>query len=95
MPGYKIFETDQFKKELQRVASLYEEKLIQRKLEKQIYPQLRQQPYYGNNIKKLRDYEPETWRYRIGNFRLFYSVDEKAKVVIIATIRLRKEAYRK
>jgi mRNA interferase RelE/StbE len=39
------------------------------------------------------DYKPETWRYRIGKYRLFYVIDENEKTVYILSIDLRKEAY--
>lgn len=67
---------------------------MERKLEAYVYPQLREEPHYGANIKKLRDYKPETWRYRIGNWRIFYSIDHGERVVYILTIDDRKSAYR-
>jgi len=58
-----------------------------------IYPQLKEEPHYGNNIKKLVGYKPEIWRYRIGKFRLFYVIDENEKIIYILSIDLRKDAY--
>jgi len=72
--GYKIFETDNFLKNLDKIRGK-NRTLIGKKLLGIIYPQLKIQPYYGNNIKKLKNYTPETWRYRIGNFRLFYEIE--------------------
>jgi len=57
------------------------------------YPQLREVPHYGLNIKKLHNYSPETWRYRIGDYRVFYSIDEIGKIVNILSIDQRKDAY--
>lgn len=34
------------------------------------------------------------WRIRVGNYRIIYEVDEKAKAVRIMRIRYRKEAYK-
>ena len=34
------------------------------------------------------------WRIRVGNYRIVYEIDEKAKVVRVMRIRYRKEAYR-
>ncbi|MBW1785977.1 MAG: type II toxin-antitoxin system RelE/ParE family toxin [Deltaproteobacteria bacterium] len=48
----------------------------------------------GNNIKKLRDYNSDIWRYRIGSFRIFYSVDTSEKVVYLPALDHRKDAYR-
>ena len=52
------------------------------------------EPCFGKNIKKLRDYNPDTWRYRIGKFRLFYTVDHEEKIIYILAIDFRKDAYR-
>ncbi|WP_420885427.1 type II toxin-antitoxin system RelE family toxin [Candidatus Scalindua japonica] len=45
-------------------------------------------------MKKLQGYSPETWRYRIGKFRLFYVVDREECIIYILTIDFRKDAYR-
>ena len=94
MSDYRIFETDEFKKQLSKVAR-NQRTAIQKKLEHYVYPQLRAAPYYGPNIKKLRGYNPETWRYRIGNYRIFYLVDDDNRVVFILTVDNRKDAYKK
>lgn len=94
MSHYQIFETQSFLKELDKSLSAFEKRLLQKKITRQIYPQLRGEPHFGKGIKKLRGYEPESWRYRLGHFRLFYCIDEKKKVVIVTALRPRKEAYR-
>ncbi len=66
---------------------------IRRKLTAYIYPQLREQPYYGRNIKKLKGYKPETWRYRVGDYRFFYTINQRKKIVFMLTADLRGEAY--
>lgn len=91
--SYKIFESASFDKIFRKAASPYEYQLIKNKLLKQVYVQLKGEPHYGRNIKKLKDYTPETWRYRIGSFRIFYAIDETKKTIIITSIRLRKDAY--
>lgn len=68
--------------------------MIEKKLSGYVYPQLRTAPFYGLNIKKLRGYTPQTWRYRIGNYRVFFSVDEQKRIVFILTIDDRKDAYK-
>ncbi|MCK5132108.1 MAG: type II toxin-antitoxin system RelE/ParE family toxin [Candidatus Sabulitectum sp.] len=55
---------------------------------------MRSDPFYGKNIKKLRGYSPETWRYRIGSYRIFYIIDNCEHIVYILTIDARKDAYR-
>lgn len=34
------------------------------------------------------------WRIRVGDYRVIYEIDEKAKVVRVMRVRYRKEAYR-
>ncbi len=93
MSNYKIFKTDEYAKVLKKLSKTDIE-FIQKKLMSYVYPQLRNEPCFGKNIKKLRDYNPDTWRYRLGKFRLFYSVDHKNKTIYILTIDFRKDAYR-
>ena len=92
MNKFKIFETSQFLKDLQHDFSGQQER-IKRKLTAYVYPQLRENPYFGKNIKKLRDYKPQTWRYRIGNWRFFYTIDEHKKLISMLTIDSRESAY--
>ena len=92
LPDFRIFETEQFTKDLEGDFSGQRGR-IQRKLAGFIYPQLRQNPFYGKNIKKLRGYHPDTWRYRLGDYRFFYTIDDKKKVVLMLTIDSRQDAY--
>jgi len=59
-----------------------------------VYPQIKEEPFWGNNIKKLQGYDPNTWRYRIGKFRLFYIVDQEDRIIYILTIDDRKDSYK-
>jgi mRNA interferase RelE/StbE len=93
LPDFKIFETREFLKQLGKLP-LNESAFLRNKLDRYVYPQIRIEPFYGKNIKKLRGYSPETWRYRIGSFRLFYIVDKKKHVVFILTIDDRRNAYK-
>ncbi|MBI1936485.1 MAG: type II toxin-antitoxin system RelE/ParE family toxin [Ignavibacteriales bacterium] len=92
MSNYQIFETDEFLKKIKKITNR-DQTFIERKLLQHIYPQLKEEPHYGNNIKKLMDYKPETWRYRIGKYRLFYVIDEIEKTIYVLSIDLRKDAY--
>ena len=67
---------------------------IAKRLKDHVYPQLRDNPHFGKNIKKLKNYQPETWRYRIGSYRFFYEVDEKEGIVYMLTVDARKDSYR-
>ncbi len=90
--NYKIFETKEFLKRLAK-TSKRDKEFIEKKLSQFVYPQLKEEPHYGNNIKKLIGYNPETWRYRIGKYRLFYVIDEVEKIIFILSIDFRKDAY--
>ncbi|HUX93022.1 MAG TPA: type II toxin-antitoxin system RelE/ParE family toxin [Ignavibacteriaceae bacterium] len=92
MSNYKIFETNEFLKRIEKISNR-DKLFIEKKLLQHIYPQLREEPHYGNNIKKLIDYKPETWRYRIGKYRLFYVIEESEKTIYVLSIDLRKDAY--
>jgi len=60
-----------------------------------IYPRLRTNPYFGPNIKRLKGELSSIYRYRMGDYRLFYIIDAIKKLVFILDIVHRKEAYRK
>ena len=92
LPEFRIFETEQFQADLEKDLGGRKEK-IARKLRDHVYPQLRQQPYFGKNIRKLRGYKPETWRYRIGGYRFFYEVDDKQKIVFMIAADTRQTGY--
>ena len=92
LTDYRIFETKEFIKKLSKLNS-QDSAFIQNKLRTYVYPQIKQSPWFGNNIKKLKGYTPETWRYRIGKFRLFYMIDDEKQIIYILTIDHRKGAY--
>ena len=90
--SYRIFETDPFTKDL-RVLARAGEKRILEKLRETVYPQLRAQPHAGPNIRKLVNWSPESWRYRIGSWRFFYEIDEQEKTVLMTAASHRSSAY--
>jgi mRNA interferase RelE/StbE len=79
---FRIFETVQFEADLERISPAWRDQIVQ-KLRTFVYPRLREQPYFGPHIKKLKGFKPETWRYRIGSYRFFYNIDEIDKTVIL------------
>jgi len=93
LSDYQIFETEEFDKRFKKLSSR-NVNFIRKKLDAFVYPQIKTEPFWGNNIKKLQGYNPDTWRYRIGKFRLFYIVDHEERVIYILTIDNRKDAYR-
>ena len=92
MAEFRIFETAQFQKDLQQDFRGQQPR-IQRKLATYVYPQLRVNPYVGKNIKKLRDAVPNTWRYRVGDYRFFYAIDEQRRLSFLLAADHRGRAY--
>jgi len=68
-------------------------KRIYKKITEYVYPLLRENPYYGPNIKRLRENLSEFYRYRIGDYRLFYAINEDEIVVVIVKLEHRRSAY--
>jgi len=90
--SYRLFVTDRFQKDLKQIAKSGSQKIFE-KLEDFVYPQLKEYPHYGPNIKKLKNYSPPTWQYRIGSWRFFYEIDESEKIVIMIAAHHRSQAY--
>jgi len=90
--NYRVFVTKQFEKDLEKITQSGRRKIAQ-KLFDFVYPQLRQHPHFGPNIKKLKDFTPDTWRHRIGAWRFFYEIDEKEKIIYMAAASHRGSAY--
>jgi len=89
---YKIFETKNYSNSLERIDLSIRKKLII-KISNYVFLQIKTEPHFGLNIKRLRNYSPDTWRYRIGRYRLFYELDEKDKIIFLTHIELRGNAY--
>ena len=80
----KTFQSSISKKEISKIYN---------KIKTYIYPQLKSNPFFGKNIKKLKDEFKGVYRYRIGEYRLFYQFDEKQILIFIMDIMKRKDAY--
>ncbi len=91
---YDLFETGEFLNSIEKLQKR-DKALIQNKLKEYVYPQIKSEPHFGINIKKLRGYSPNTWRYRTGNYRIFYTTDENDQLVLLLIIESRDKAYRK
>lgn len=92
MHEYRIFETEQFARDLKGVARAGHQEIV-RKLRATVYPQLATHPHFGPHIRKLKSYTPETWRYRVGAWRFFYEIDDHERVVSMTTAAHRGSAY--
>ena len=90
MLKYKIAETETFEKKV----TTQKYKFLYKKIKDYIYPILRENPLFGPNIKRLKGEYKEIYRYRIGDYRLFYKVSEETVIVLIIDIENRKDAYK-
>ena len=66
---------------------------IAAKIQDFVYPQLQINPFFGPNIKKLKGEFKDTYRYRIGHFRLFYVIEKERIIVIMVDMAQRKDSY--
>jgi len=89
---YRIFETTRFIRMLEAVNPPFIREAITGKLHFYLYPRLKVNPFRGPNIRKLKSSGMDMWRYRMGRWRLFYTVDAE-RVVSILEIEDRKDAY--
>lgn len=63
------------------------------KIESIVYPQLKKNPFFATNIKKLKGEFEGYYRYRIGDYRLFYLIENEKVLVVIVDFRHRQKAY--
>ena len=93
MPEYRIFETSTFQRDLQRLGPAAERRLRDA-LSRRLYPVLRATPRQAPTAARLRDWEPPTWRFRVGSWRIFYEIDDASGIVFLTAAHHRKDAYR-
>ena len=85
---YQIAETKTFVK----LKTTIDKKLYA-KIENFVYPQLRENPHFGINIKKLKGQLEGYYRYRIGNYRLFYLIEDEKLIIAVVDFKHRQQAY--
>ena len=90
MAKYRIAETETFEKKIRSLKY----KALYSKIRNYVYPILRENPFYGPQIKKLKGNYKDVYRFRIGNYGLFYTVSQKTIFVFILDIEQRKNAYK-
>ena len=90
MDKYKIAETENYSKKInsRKYDHLYQ------KIFDDVYSILKANPFFGKNIKKLKGEYKDIYRFRIGNYRLFYKIDEKQSAIFIIDIEKRQDAYK-
>lgn len=86
---FKIAETETYQKKINslKYRSLY------LKIKNYVYPVLRDNPYFGPHIKKLKRKYCQVYRFRIGKYRLFYTIQEETVIVFIVDIQAGKDVY--
>ena len=89
--SYTIAETESFRKALRKNKSLQS---VHRRIVEVVYPLLRREPHFGPNIKRLKGELSDFYRYRIGDYRLFYTIDEQEVIVVVVDLRSRQDSYR-
>ena len=88
MSKFQVAETKTFEKSKQKI-----DQKLYIKIKNIVYPQLRANPYFGTNIRKLKGEFDGYYRYRIGDYRLFYLVEEEKVLVLVVDVRHRQGAY--
>jgi len=68
------------------------EKPLARKLAR-CFGQLEKDPRHHSNIKRLKGKLAGHYRFRAGNYRVIYRIDDQAGVVFVVRIAHRSEAY--
>jgi len=58
------------------------------------FSQLRENPYSHPNIKRLRGSLAGYWRYRVGDWRVVYEVDDENERITVLLIAHRRDVYR-
>ena len=91
--NFQIFETQDYLDHLEELLGKKQD-AFNKKLQGYVYPQLMNQPYFEKNIKKLKACSHPTWRYRVGDIRLFYQIDSNGNIVFMTAAMARKDAYR-
>jgi len=85
LDNYKIAETKTFSKKINSRKFIH----LYSKITNDIFPVLRNNPFFGINIKKLKGKFNEIYRFRIGDFKMFYKIDENEKIIFILNIEKR------
>ena len=88
LSNFSIAETNSFLKIKEKIDKKLYEKIVS-----VVYPQLRKNPFFGTNIKKLKGEFEGYYRYRIGNYRLFYLIENEKVVVVVVDLKHRQNAY--
>jgi mRNA interferase RelE/StbE len=86
MNGFSVRYTRSAEKDLQRLPASVVERVQAAILDLAADPRPR-------GSKKLKGYD-DTWRIRVGDYRVLYEIHEELVVVLIVQVSHRKDAYR-
>jgi mRNA interferase RelE/StbE len=92
LTDYRIFATAQLAADLEAIAGDRRPE-VEHRLARVVWPELRRRPRSGPRVRRLRGWQPETWRYRIGSWRLFYEIDEEERIVFLLAAAHRASAH--
>jgi mRNA interferase RelE/StbE len=84
-----------YKVELSREAQRFYErcdKIVSRKLAR-CFEALEKNPRVGNNVKALKGRLAGSYRYRLGDLRVVYTINDQAVTVYVITIAKRSDVY--
>ena len=57
------------------------------------FEQLEQEPRHHSNVKRLTGKLSRHYRYRVGDYRVIYRIDDRQHSVVVVKIAHRSEAY--
>jgi mRNA interferase RelE/StbE len=86
---YRIAETERFRGRVERP----ELRQVRDKLHSYVYPLLRANPFFGPHIRKLKGKWAGVYRFRVGSWRLFYTVDKERVLVLMLDVDHRQSGY--
>ncbi len=93
LSDYRLFETKTYQRDLDRLGPAAS-KRIRATLEGRVYPVLRAAPRNVPTAARLRDWDPPTWRIRIGSWRIFFEIDDTERIVFLTAADHCKDAHR-
>jgi mRNA interferase RelE/StbE len=90
---YRLLETSGFQKDLERLGAAVSRR-VRATLVTHAYPLLRATPRQVPSAARLREWEPLTWRIRVGSWRIFYEIDDEQRIVSLTAADHRKDTDR-
>jgi len=93
LPDYRLFETRTFQRDLDSLGPPAARR-IRSTLESRVYPILRVNPRGTPSAARLQNWDPPTWRIRVGQWRVFFEIDDDEGIVFLTAAQHRKDAYR-